>query len=167
MITKRKLLTILVPLGFLSLFAALLLPGLARSSNCGGNSAALNVCREIRFYVQLATNTNDSVLDQSLLDSSDQTILFHVVSSYWTPDAGYWVRTNHLGESPQKKITVVCDVVYDNVPLPTLWNFYHRNPAHAVGFSDGTTGLISPADYARMDRTNFLNLTALAKNIQP
>lgn len=167
MITKRKILISFVCFGSLSLFAALLLPALARPSNCGRNSYALYACREIALHIQLAAATNGPVIDLSVIDYSDQTNLFRTANSHWTTGADYWVRTNNRVEMTQKQIIVVCDIAYDNVPQPTLWNFYHRNPAHAVGFSDGTTGLISPVEFTRMDHKSFLNLSALGRANQP
>ena len=97
------------------------------------------------------------------LDPIDRTNLFRLSNSHGTPDASYWVRTNSFSETNQKQIVIFCDNIYDNVPQPTIWNLYHRNPAHAVGFSDGTAGLISPSEFTQIDRNAFLNLTALGK----
>lgn len=165
--TKRNTLVALACLYLLLLFAALVLPALAPASNCGGNNYALTACKQLVFYARMATPTNSSTLELALLDTFDRTNLFRLVDSHWTTGAGYWVRTNGLGDATQKRIVVVCDTVYDNVPQPTIWNLYHLNPAHAVGFSDGTAGLISPAEFTAMDRTDFAALSALGKTNQP
>jgi len=167
MTTKRKILVAFLSLGIVALVAVVLLPAFASASNCGGNSYALTACKQIVIYARVATPTNISMLDLASLDASDQTNLFRIADSHWTAGAGYWVKTNNLGDTTQRQIIVVCDVAYDNVPQPTLWNFYRRNPAHAVGFSDGNTGLISPEEFTRMDRKGFVKLTALGKISQP
>lgn len=165
--TKRNTLVALACLCLLLLFAALVLPALAPPSNCGGNSYALTACKQLGLYARMANPTNSSTLDLTLLDTLDRTNIFRIVDSPWTTGADYWVRTNGLGGSAQKRILVVCDTAYDNVPQPTIWNLYHRNPAHAVGFSDGTTGLISPAEFTGMDRSDFAALSDLGKPSQP
>jgi hypothetical protein len=42
------------------------------------------------------------------------------------------------------------------VPQPCLWNLFRQNPAHAVGYSDGSAGLISPEEYAALDLSRFI-----------
>jgi len=159
MTAKRKILFTCVILGLALTIAASLLPLMARTSNCGGNSYALAACKQVVLYLQTTISTNALSFNPSLLDSFDQTNLFSVANSHWTVGAGYLVRTNNFQPAAQRQIIAACDTVYDNVPQPTLWNFYRRNPMHAVAFSDGTTGLISPIQFTEIDLGNFLDLT--------
>ncbi len=162
---SRRLLKIVVWSVALVAAVAALLPLLASSSNCGGNSAALSSCKQILIYDRWARGTNNASFDLAQLDAVDLTNFFRTVANHWTPDAGYWLRTNGLSSTTSRQIAVVCDHAYDNVPQPTVWNVYRRNPAHAVGYSDGTTGLISPTEFQSLDRRGFISLTALATNI--
>ena len=161
---SRGLISTIVCVGLLALVGAVLLPALARPSNCGGNSYALTACKQILIYDQWAKGTNGAMFDLARLEADDQTNLFRVVTSHWSPGAGYWLRTNRLEDKAVKQVVVVCDVCYSNVPQPTIWNFYRQNPAHAVGYLDGTVGLISPAEFKELDRQSFISLTDMATN---
>ena len=161
---SRGILSGIIWVGLIALICAALLPGLAPPSNCGGNSHALTACKQILIYDRLARNTNGIGFDLAQFDAVDQTNLFLTVASRWTSDAGYWLRTNGFSNTAARQIVVVCDRAYDNVPQPAVWNLYRGNPAHAVGYSDGTTGLITPAEFSGLDRRGFMSLTALATN---
>jgi hypothetical protein len=164
---QKRLITTLVCVGVLALIAVVFLPALALSSNCGGNSFALAACKEILLYEQQAKDSTNGPLNLDRLGDADRSQLFQFVTSHWTTGAGYWFRTNHTDNLPPRHIVAVCDTVYANVPPPTLWNHYRKNPAHAVGYSDGTVGLISPAEFGGLDRQNFISLTAMATNVAP
>lgn len=57
-----------------------------------------------------------------------------------------------------REVIVVCDRAYDNVPQRLLW----RAPmTHAVGYSTGETGLISPEEFAQLDRREFIDLSTM------
>jgi hypothetical protein len=159
----RLLKTLILAASVVAVGAALL-PLLARPSNCGGNSYALAACKKILAFDRLGGGANGPAFDLVQLDAVDQTNFVFTVANHWTPDAGYWLRTNFPNNPAAKQIVVVCDRAYDNVPQPTVWNLYHRNPAHAVGYSDGTTGLITPVEFSGLDRSGFVSLTALATN---
>lgn len=167
MTTNRKLLFCFVGLGAFVLVVGLLLPLFARTSNCGGNSYALTACKQIGLSVQEIMTTNSPLSQFNQFDPDNHTNLLRLSDSHWTPGASYWLRTNGFSQTTQKQIIVFCDTIYANVPQPTIWNFYRRNPAYAVGFSDGSTGLISPPEFIHVDRDNFLNLTTLGKAAQP
>jgi hypothetical protein len=54
-----------------------------------------------------------------------------------------------------RQIVVVCDRAFDNVPDYLLW----PSPmAHAVGYSTGESGLISPEEFKRLDLSGFVDL---------
>jgi hypothetical protein len=59
---------------------------------------------------------------------------------------------------------VLCLREFANIPRPTIWNFYHKNPAHAVGYSDGTSGLISPAECTTLNLIGFVPAANLVTN---
>lgn len=75
------------------------------------------------------------------------------------------IRTNFLwSTAPDREIVVLSRRWFDNVPTPAPWNLFRRNPAHAVGYSDGTTGLISPAEFDSLFIYGFASLWSLATN---
>jgi hypothetical protein len=57
-----------------------------------------------------------------------------------------------------KKVIAVCDEPFDNVPR----RLFGKSPlSHAVAFSDGTTGLLSVADFKRSDFSRFVDVTTI------
>lgn len=160
----RRIRLLMICLGVFALLGAILLPAFTPASNCGGNSAAIDACRTIFTVTGWATNTNGSGLDLTQLDAVDRTNLLSAATTHWTPGAGYWLRTNGREPGAAKCIAVVCDATYSNVPQPTMWNFYRKTPAHAVAYSDGTFGLISPSEFQALHRNGFVSVTFMATN---
>lgn len=87
--------------------------------------------------------------------------------NHWTGVAQYWVRTNNIASKSSTQIVVFCEQEFDNVPQPTLLNLYKRTPAYAVGFADGSTKLIPPADFAHLDKKDFTPLATLNQMYRP
>jgi hypothetical protein len=59
-----------------------------------------------------------------------------------------------------KRIIMVCDHPYDNVPQ----RIFGRAPmAHAVAYSTGETGLISPEEFGRLNLSRFIDLQTLTE----
>jgi hypothetical protein len=77
----------------------------------------------------------------------------------------FLIRTNFVwGEATNREMVILCTRLFDNVPTPAPWNLFHRNPAHAAGYSDGTTGLVSPEAYNNLVLDDFSSLWSLATN---
>jgi len=77
----------------------------------------------------------------------------------------FMIRTNFLwGTATNREMVIVCNRQYDNVPTPAPWNLFHHRPAHAVGYSDRTTGFISPAEFDSLFIYGFVPLWSLATN---
>ncbi len=142
-------------LGLLGLMA----PAVVKTTNCGGNSAALAQCYLIACRVYLEAQENrlgPDVWSQEALREMSRLSLQH-----WTRTANYLVRTNIPANAPEETIVIVCDQPFGNVPKPAPANFYRTNPAHAVGYLSGTNGLISPAEFHRLDLSSFVNVATL------
>ena len=140
---------------------------LARPANCGGNSAALNNCKHILVYSSLFASTNSFLPDGHQMETEDRDGFLKLGEYHWTGAAQYWVRTNNFTSKSPTQIVVFCEQKFDNVPQPTFLNLYKRTPAYAVGFADGSTRLISPADFAHFDKHDFTPLATLKENYRP
>ena len=158
---SRKRLFLLVGLVAISAIGAgFVLPLFARS-NCGGNSAALS---NVRMYVLLArmgsTDSPDHVFHVLTVTPEQRKQLAHVAHDHWIPNARFLVSTGPLSEesSQSRRIIVVCDTAYRNVPRRWIGS---APPAHAAGFSDGSAELISPAQFAALDKSSFTFLDEL------
>ena len=125
-----------------------------------GNRLALFMCRvQIRNWKN--ASTNNLSFDFSKLSEED---IRHAISFGYS--FGFWAKTNFAWgiNKADRELVIVCSKEFDNVPKPALWNFYHKNPAHAVGYSDGTTGLITPEQFTNLNFASFVSFSNLATN---
>jgi hypothetical protein len=77
----------------------------------------------------------------------------------------FLIRTNFPWSTEAgREIVIVSQRRYDNVPTPAPWNLFHNTPAQAVGYSDGTTGLIAPEEFDSLFMDGFASLWSLATN---
>ena len=146
--------------------AAILLPAYAkgRVSNCGGNSATMSACRTIMLDMRLASEDLGKRFDVRQLSRERKTDIAIAATNYWIVRGKILLRKNISIGNGSNQIMAVCDAAYDNVPQPTIWNHYKKNPAHAVGYSDGSVGLISPADFKKLNLAEFVDASSLASN---
>ena len=128
-------------------------------TNCGGNTAALFVCGE---FAGMARMNSEGTFDFSKLRDDERKHLASLVHYHWLSGASLWVRRGGFkADNDQRQIIAVLDKAYGNVPQPTLWNGYKRTPAHAVAYSDGSPGLISPAQFQSLDLSDFVDANEL------
>ena len=155
-IRPNFLLGLLVPFVICCL-AGLFLP--ATSGKPKGNRYGLIACR---IFLRDAKNltAKNADLDFGKLSEKDKYKLTH-----WARDFDFLAKTNFVwGTNANKEVVIVCSRSFDNVPQPSLFNFYRRNRAHAVGYSDGTTALISPQQFTNLNLNGFISLSSLATN---
>jgi hypothetical protein len=146
----------------LVLVAAVLLPLVQRSTNCGGNTAALNACRSVvGAFDMVALDRGDnkpfSIAD---LNEREREKFSHPVGINWLAGRILLVTTDPvvITEARPKRIIAVCEEPYDNVPRRWLG----KSPmAHAVAYSDGTVGLISVPDFHRLDLSRFVDVATI------
>ncbi len=157
---RRKL---LIFLG-LVILAAMLLPGLGRPSNCGGNSAALSSCQI--FGMQLRLEMPKSCREMS---SDSWRSRVAEIPSHWLGSADFYLRNDDtaLGPEAPRLPLLVCDRAFRNVPQASWWNLWREAPpSHAVTWSDGSTGLISPEAFAALDFSRFVKLGDILRPAQ-
>jgi hypothetical protein len=74
--------------------------------------------------------------------------------------ARFLVTKHRIAESDETypQLIAVCDTPYRNVPQRRFW----RNPpTHAAAYSDGSTKLISPEEFAALPQVDFIPLEDL------
>jgi hypothetical protein len=140
------------------------LPAISTPSNCGGNSAALSVCRMCALTVRMGFDGGQGTFDIHNPPEANKSELINICSNHWIPDANFLIKTNVSLDAEHKTVIIVCDHRYSNVPQPTFWNDYRKNPAHAVGYSDGSTGLITPKQFSELNLAEFIQITRLQTN---
>jgi hypothetical protein len=82
--------------------------------------------------------------------------------SGWGSAPENYLLKKQIDEFPGgSRIVAVCNLEFANVPQPTIWNGYRRTPGHAALLADGTTKVISPAEFAALDLKQFVPLSSL------
>ena len=158
---RRKLAIWTGAVALAALLLATVLPALAPPSNCGGNSHSLSVCRQYALAARLLELDGKNEFRFDDLEETDRMWVAKLAKSSRTEGKDFLVSTNFAIPQTGRVLVIVCEQAFDNVPQPAIWNLYRRNPAHAVGYSDGNCGLISPVEYAALDLTGFVSLRTL------
>jgi hypothetical protein len=140
-----------------------MLPAIAiKRSNCGGNSAALAACKGYITVLQLwAAEHEGQSFRFDRADTSARQELGRLPGASWIRSARLLARLDdvRMDTAADKRIIMVCDPPYGNVPQ----RIFGKSPmAHAVAYSTGETGLISPDQFARLDLSGFVDLQSLA-----
>ncbi len=141
-----------------------LLPALSRTSNCGGNTAALAICNNCVLSLYLASGDETKPFNINSLSAEKKAEIVKSIEDHWNLGANFFVRTNVPLRDIRRQILVVCDQPFNNVPQPTLWNGFKQTPKHAVGYSDGNTGLITPTQFKELNLSEFIEGTKLKTN---
>ena len=155
----KTLIAIAIGLTFIAVLRWSLPVGM-RTSNCGGNSAALSQVHGIASLAGAhALNRPDCTFSFTHVSSNERAELADYAVQSWIRQARYLVTTLPIRRSaPGRTTVVVCGTSFTNVPQLLSG----RAPAtHAVGYSDGTTGLITEAEFRSLDRTKFMDVASL------
>jgi hypothetical protein len=134
---------------------------LSLTSNCGGNNETLADVRTILVSLELlAFGSDNGELSLQSFSAGQQRPLDEITHLSGPGGAHYFVCKAPIRlavDDPQ--IIVFCDRAFTNVPRYT---FRRSPPTHAVGYSDGTTKLISEREFERIDRSKFIAVDSLS-----
>lgn len=137
---------------------------IAHITNCGGNSSALHRVHSLKnFAVSANFERGDGSFSFSELSESELDQLAALVGSSWNREAKFYVASGKISFSETtRRIVAVCDTPYRNVPEHRvgMWR-WPASPTHAVAFSDGTTGLISPKEYAGINQADLVVVASI------
>ena len=137
------------------------LPALSPASNCGGNSAAKSRCSSLGTTLQLFLADHSDGFDAAKHGWVELKIQPTEFQGWGTTAENFFVRRKVDGFPGGTTVVAVCDREFSNVPQPTFWNGFRKTPGHAALLSDGTTKVISPAQFASLDLTNFVSVKSL------
>jgi hypothetical protein len=146
----------------LVVLVGLLLP-LMSSSNCGGNSAALNACGMYLVVVKgWHAEHPHGLFHFDELDLEARDTLTDLPGASWVRSAKFWAKLDDvkIDSAGPKQVVIVCDKPFNNVPQHVLWN---APMTHAVGYSTGEAGLISPAEFSQLNLNGFVDLQVMRK----
>lgn len=140
--------------------AAGTLPALVPPTNCGGQTVALSSVHSLAAALEVFRLKHLEGFDaekHGWPDLNSQRFLDHI-----QPSSDSFLLGRRIGEaSASNQIIAVCNLEFDNVPQPTIWNGYRRIPGHAALLADGTTKVITPAEFAALDLKQFVPLSSL------
>lgn len=146
---KRVVITVLIAGAILAVF------GIGKTSNCGGNSAALFKTRYVAtsFNLIFSGERNDEVfrLEDWLSDPESRTAL-----SFGWGVRSFWLK-NEIGREDALPVAV-CGQVFSNVPQPTIWNLFRKNPGFAASYMDGTARILSIEEFNDFDFTDYTHI---------
>jgi hypothetical protein len=132
-----------------------------KTSNCGGNSAALSNVREIALVAYMGIeDAPDHSFCYAATNAEWRDELARTSRARWLPKARFLVSTNLVTEREIKehRLIAVCDTPYRNVPQKWIGS---APPSHAAGYSDGSCGLISTDEFSALDLSVFKPLDEL------
>ncbi len=145
----------------IAVIAALVLAAINNRPNPGGNTAALVACNNYIMAIQSwAADHPGSSFQLSQADPQTRAFLARLPANPLIGSARLLAIADgvHLNPAGDKRIIMVCDRAYDNVPQ----RIFGKSPlAHAVAYSTGETGLINPQEFGRLDLSVFLDLQTL------
>jgi hypothetical protein len=137
---------------------------ITQKSNCGGNSAALGACTSYVSVLEVWSDDHPGQLFSYETASADELRqLAHLPSSWIRPPHRLLAKLRQVRIDPKgpKAVVMVCDCAYDNVPE----RMFGRAPMrHAVAYSTGEVGLVTPDEFARLDLKDFTDLRILDTN---
>ena len=138
---------------------ASLLPSFVRSSNCGGNSAAIAACKSASLNLVLATTERGIPVSAPNLTDAEREYFRHLSGLSWLGTATVLVAMGPVTADREKReLLAVCSKPYDNVPQRLIG----KAPlTHAVAYSDGSSGLISIENFRKLDLTKFVDVKML------
>ena len=165
---NRKILTTIGVLLAVAIVGALALPLLITKTNCGGNSYALTACATFAVAANITAQDNHLQFEPGKIGEDMRRNFLMFAENHWGMNgADFLVKTNFfVGSSSNREVIIVSERKFGNVPQSTIWNFYHQNQAHAVGYSDGTTGLISPEQLTNLNLAGFISLSHLVTHLE-
>jgi len=130
-----------------------------------GRTEALSVCKNCVLNFYIAANTKGDAFNIQSLSPEDKANIVKCYqdgwsSGYWIPNANIFVRTNIILESGPTKILLVCDKSGPTGFLASL----RTTQRYAVGYSDGSSGLITEAEFRALNLFEFIDLSKLSAN---
>ena len=77
----------------------------------------------------------------------------------------YLIKTNCNTVRMNREVIIVCEKPFDYDEINrSFWNLFKRDYAHAVGYSNGKAGLISPEEFTNLNLREFVSLSQVATN---
>ena len=153
---------------------ALLLPSLASTGKPTPKQRAYRRCLDYAKFVEYAATNNQFGLDISKLNdgkvssnyqSGAVVRLLFSAQDLAKQGEDYLIKTNCNTAKTNHEVIIVCEKPFDyDKANESFWNLFKRNYAHAVGYSDGSAGIISTTEFSNLDLRGFANLSQIATN---
>lgn len=137
-----------------------LLPLASKSSNCGGNSAAMAACSGVGTVLTLiGSDREQSKFELDALTKTERAYFDQVAGVNWLGDSKVLVRPSVDLNSANNVVLAVCDRAFRNVPRKT---FGKAPPTHAALIRNRGVVLIAVEDFNRLDLTDYIDVRSLS-----
>ncbi len=158
---QRKVLVVVFITAVVLIGASAILPLLARTYSCGGNTAALAACRSVLVCLELiSAERSDKPVSVTSLSTSERDYFRQIAGLSWLPGSRVLVTTSAVSIAAERlsNIVAVCDHSFNNVPR----HFFGKAPlTHAVAYANGRTGLLLPEEFQRLDLSQFTDVATI------
>lgn len=141
--------------------AALFIAFATQATNCGGNSAALTACQNYIGVLEVwdRDHPNEAFRYRDAGRELQEEVT-HLAGADWIRSARLLAKVENVRMDPHgvKEVVIACDRAYDNVPERRFW---WSPMMHAVDYSTGEVGLISPSEFEQLDLTDCVDLQTM------
>ena len=115
-------------------------------------------CRNICLFTELYALDCGVSFDVGELPSEVIRELKAICDDHWVGSATFHIRRGEL-DIESNEIMVVCDTPFSNVPRRWILTSPEQ---HAVGYADGSVGLISLPEFKQLDLSDFIDVAVLS-----
>ena len=89
--------------------------------------------------------------------------LYNSMRAMFNTNQDFWAKTNFILNSSNREPVIVCkqQVNYSFPRFFLGWSWWEHKSVFAVGYSDETTGVISPKEFQNLNLNSFVPLSSL------
>ncbi len=138
-----------------------LLPLASKSSNCGGNSAAMAACGSIDTALSIiASERKANSIDFSTLTVSEREVFGQIAGLRWLGDAKVLVKLRLDFDSTNEVVLAVCNQAFRNVPQKLIGQ---APTTHAALIQNRGVVLLPVDEFHHLDLPGFVDVRSLAE----
>lgn len=128
------------------------------------SDVAMRGCKDYLEYAKLASTNGVFKSDFS------KTSIFkreNALLAIFNPNQKFWAKTNFMLGILNPKVVILCKQQFSYPRFKNSFGCSYSGikPAFVVGYSDGTTALISQEQFASLDLSNFVSLSSVGIEI--
>lgn len=102
--------------------------------------------------------------NESRLNGATRNVeLYNSMRAMFNTNQDFWAKTNFVFNSSNREPVIICkqQVNYSFPRFFLGWSWWEHKSVFAVGYSDGTTDVISPEEFQKLNLNGFVPLSSL------